>query len=95
MFRSCVKIDSIDMLKFTHTSFNLFGFWFNWFRFSYIWFSWIDRIKTSLHGLMYIRFDLYTSMLHLSRKTYFKDPIHVFGVLNLTQNLFLDFMSKT
>ena len=38
------------------------------FEYRYIWFSWIDRIKTSLHGLMYIRFDLYTSMLHILEK---------------------------
>ena len=34
LFISCIKIDSIDMLKFTHThthKFNMFGFWFNQF----------------------------------------------------------------
>jgi len=32
VFRSCVKIDSVDMLKFTRThKFNKFGFWFNRF----------------------------------------------------------------
>ena len=75
VFRSCVKIDSVDMLKFTHThKLNKFGFQFNRFldfEYTYIWFSWIDRIKTRLHGLMYIRLDLYTYMLHIFRKTYF------------------------
>ena len=32
LFRSCVKIDIVDMLKFTYThKFNMFGFWFNRF----------------------------------------------------------------
>ena len=32
LFRSYVKIDSVDMLKFTLThKFNMFGFRFNWF----------------------------------------------------------------
>ena len=72
----------------THTSFMCLVFRFNRFRFSYIWFLWIDRIKTSLHGLMYIRFDLYTSILHLFRKTYFDSLFHEFGVLYLNKTYF-------
>ena len=33
MFRSCVKADCIDMLKFTHTSFKFIGFGFQFNRF--------------------------------------------------------------
>ena len=44
---------------------------------------------------MYIRFVLYTCMLHILRQTYFDMPIHVFGVLCFKQNIFLDFKSKT
>ena len=49
------------------------------FRFNRSWFSWIDRIKISLHDFMYIRFVLYTYMLHILDKLSFGMPIHVFG----------------
>ena len=74
---------SSQYLKFHVLVFSLTGF-----GFSYIRFSWIDRIKISLHGLMYIRIDLYTSMLHILRKTYFDKSIHVFGVLYLNKTYF-------
>ena len=68
-----------------HTHVSCFGFGF---QFNRSWFSWIDRIKTSLHGLIYIRFDLYTSMLHIFRKTYFDDSILYNRALYLTKRIF-------
>ena len=50
VFRSCVRIVSLDMLKFTHThKFKSFDFGVAGFGFSriHIWFSRIDRIKAS------------------------------------------------
>ena len=52
LFRSCVKVDSVDILKFTQTSFNMFGFWFNRF--------WISYQKHRYISYMYIGFYLYT-----------------------------------
>ena len=63
-------------------------FWFFGLGLNQFWFSWIDRIKTSLHALMYIRFDQYTSMLHLFRKTYFDSLFHEFRVLYLNKTYF-------
>ena len=66
-----------------------------------IWFSWIDRIKTSLHGLMYIRFVLYTCMLHTLDKLilicificleFCVLTKHIFGV-NIKNIIYISFM---
>ena len=58
-----------------HTHVSCFGFGF---RFNRSWFSWIDKPKTSLHGLMYIRFVLYTCMLHILNKHSLICPFHEF-----------------
>ena len=71
-FRSIAKIRQCGMLKFTtHTSLKFHVCWFSVFGLTDLGFHEQNFIKTSLHGLMYIRFDLYTYMLHILRKTYF------------------------
>ena len=78
------------MLKFTHTSsirlvFSLTGFEFE----VHIYMVFMNRwIRTSLHGLMYVGFHLYTSILHLFRKTYSDGLFHEFGVLYLNKTYF-------
>ena len=49
-------------------------------------------IKTSLLGLMYIRFDLYTSKLHILRKTYF-DTLSCVWSFVFRQNLIMKDMN--
>ena len=52
-------------------------------------------IKTSLHGLMYIRFVLYTCMLQLLDKLTLIYLFHVFYVLVFLTKHILELMTKT
>ena len=51
--RSCVKIDSVDMLNFTHTGFNMFGF-----SFTQLWI--LCQKHRYIYLYMYIGFYPYT-----------------------------------